>query len=54
VNAYSSNHDAIATETNFFRRVWLHVVDAVAVVHALILRAQALLLPVKTLVLSGH
>jgi multidrug resistance efflux pump len=53
VNAYSNNHDAIATETNFFRRVWLHVVDAVAVVHALILRAQALLLPVKTLVLSG-
>jgi hypothetical protein len=29
-------------------------VDAVAMVHALILRAQALLLPVKVLVLGGH
>ena len=32
----------------------LHVVDTVALVHAMILRVQALLLPVKTLVLGGH
>jgi multidrug resistance efflux pump len=54
VNAYSSNHDAIATEGNFFRRLWLHGVDAVGIVHAVIIRAQALLIPVKTLVLGGH
>jgi hypothetical protein len=30
------------------------MVDTVGVVHALILRAQALLLPVRTLVLQGH
>ena len=34
--------------------VFLHVVDAVGCVHAMILRMQALLLPVQTLVLGGH
>jgi hypothetical protein len=32
----------------------LHAVDAVGIVHAMLLRIQALLLPIKTLVLSGH
>ena len=32
----------------------LHMVDAVALVHAMILRIQALVFPIKTLVLSGH
>ncbi len=36
------------------RALLLHVVDAVGIVHAMLLRIQALLLPVKTLVLSGH
>jgi hypothetical protein len=31
----------------------LHVIDAVDLVHAMILRLQAILLPVRTLVLSG-
>jgi hypothetical protein len=31
----------------------LHMIDAVGVVHAAILRLQAILLPVRTLVLSG-
>ena len=54
-NAYSSNHDRLANESmNIFTRLYLHMVDAVGVVHAVILRAQALLLPVKALVLSGH
>jgi hypothetical protein len=30
------------------------MVDAVALVHAMILRLQALVFPIKTLVLSGH
>jgi multidrug resistance efflux pump len=54
-NAYSSNHDEIvAPETGTLRRVALHVVDGLALVHALLLRIQALLLPFKTLVFGGH
>jgi multidrug resistance efflux pump len=54
-NAYSSNHDVIvAKDTSATRRVVLHVVDALGLVHALILRLQALVLPFQTLVFSGH
>ena len=53
-NVYSNNHDVIvAKDTGFFRRIALHVVDALALVHALILRLQALVLPFKILVFSG-
>jgi multidrug resistance efflux pump len=53
-NAYSSNHDEIvANDTSAMRGVALHVVDALALVHALILRLQALVLPFQTLVFSG-
>lgn len=55
VNAYTSNHDAIADpKTGKLKGFALHAVDATALVHALLLRIQALLLPIKTLVLSGH
>jgi multidrug resistance efflux pump len=55
VNAYTSNHDLIASkETGAFKGFVLHAVDAVGIVHAMLLRIQALLLPIKTLVLSGH
>jgi multidrug resistance efflux pump len=54
-NAYSDNHDAIAAEdTGALRAFALHVVDALALVHALILRIQALVLPFQNLVFSGH
>jgi multidrug resistance efflux pump len=54
-NAYSSNHDVIASEeTGALKGVVLHAVDALGLVHALILRLQALVLPFKTLVFSGH
>jgi multidrug resistance efflux pump len=54
-NAYSNNHDVItAKDTSSTRRILLHVVDALGLVHALILRLQALVLPFKTLVFSGH
>jgi len=54
-NAYSNNHDIIANkETSAFRRTALHVVDALALVHALILRLQALVFPFQTLVFGGH
>jgi hypothetical protein len=32
----------------------LHAVDAVGIVHAAILRIQALILPIQLLVFSGH
>ena len=55
VNAYTSNHDVIADpKTGALKGFLLHAVDATGLVHALLLRIQALLLPVKTLVLSGH
>jgi multidrug resistance efflux pump len=55
VNAYTGNHDRIADPaTGSAEALWLHAVDAVGVVHAMILRLQALLLPIRTLVLGGH
>jgi hypothetical protein len=55
VNAYTSNHEEIsAKETGTGRAFALHVVDGIGLVHAMLLRIQALLLPIKTLVLSGH
>ncbi|MEI5679154.1 MULTISPECIES: HlyD family secretion protein [unclassified Mesorhizobium] len=55
VNAYTNNHDLLAAkDLSTSKWVFLHVIDTVGVVHAIILRLQALLLPVKTLVLSGH
>ena len=54
-NAYSSNHDAIISkDTGTIRAIVLHAVDALALVHALILRLQALVLPFQVLVFSGH
>ena len=53
-NAYTNNHDLL-DDPNMGTGRWLflHVIDTVGVVHAIILRIQALLLPVQTLVLSG-
>jgi len=54
-NAYTNNHDQLADPNiGTGRWVFLHVVDTVGLVHAMILRVQALLLPVQTLVFSGH
>ena len=54
-NAYTSNHDALEQEgMSTARRAFLHAIDTLGLVHAMILRVQALLLPMQTLVLSGH
>ncbi|MBZ9601910.1 HlyD family secretion protein [Phyllobacterium chamaecytisi] len=54
-NAYTNNHDALAAkDIGTGRWMFLHMVDTVAIVHAMILRMQALMLPVQTLVLGGH
>jgi multidrug resistance efflux pump len=53
-NAYTSNYDALQDpEIGAGRAFVLHAIDAVGLVHAAILRLQALLLPVRTLVLGG-
>lgn len=55
VNAYTSNHDVIADpNTGALKGFALHAIDATALVHALLLRIQALLLPIQTLVFAGH
>jgi multidrug resistance efflux pump len=54
-NAYSNNHDEIvAKDTGTVRAIVLHAVDALGLVHAIILRLQALILPFQNLVFSGH
>lgn len=54
-NAYSNNHDEIvAPETGRFRGLALHALDGLALVHAILLRIQALMLPFQTLVFGGH
>jgi multidrug resistance efflux pump len=53
-NAYTNNHDRLDDpDMGTGQWLFLHVIDTVGVVHAIILRIQALLLPVQTLVLSG-
>lgn len=56
VNAYTSNHERLVSgeELGTLTFVWLHVVDTVGLVHALLLRIQALVMPIQTLVLKGH
>ncbi|MEW5964179.1 MAG: HlyD family secretion protein [Pseudomonadota bacterium] len=54
-NAYSNNHELLASgKVGFWRGIYLHIVDTVGLVHALILRLQALVLPIKVLVFGGH
>ncbi|MGX5800704.1 HlyD family secretion protein [Bradyrhizobium sp. Arg314] len=53
--AYTNNEDRLETEDlNPGMWVFLHAVDAFAVLKGALLRIQALMLPVTTLVLSGH
>lgn len=55
VNAYTSNHERLHSDEELSTGawLWLHVVDTVGVVHAILLRSQALLMPVRMLVLGG-
>lgn len=53
-NLYTSNHARLQDPSlGTFQRIGLHVVDTVGFVHALILRMQAIVMPVRTLVLQG-
>ncbi|UHD18027.1 HlyD family secretion protein [Thiocapsa bogorovii] len=54
-NAYTNNHDALQDPNiGSLHKFGLHAIDTVCIVHAMILRIQALLLPIKALVFSGH
>ncbi|MFK7763563.1 MAG: HlyD family secretion protein [Roseobacter sp.] len=54
-NAYTSNHDLLEDpDLGTVKRVFLHVVDTVGLIHAAGLRLRSLLLPLQTLVLTGH
>lgn len=54
-NAYTSNHDLFERGgLGIGQWLFLHMVDTVGIVHAIILRIQTLVLPVQTLVFSGH
>src|SRR4029079_14316217 len=49
-NAYSNNHDLIASkDTGVVKGIVLHAIDALGLVHALILRLQEPLAPCKQL-----
>jgi multidrug resistance efflux pump len=53
-NAYTNNHDRLENENlGTMTSLYLHMIDTVGVVHAIILRIHALLLPLQTLVFSG-
>ena len=55
VNVYTSNYERLHEEgIGTGEYMLLHAIDAVGLVHAMILRIQAILLPVQTLVLGGH
>ena len=52
-NAYTDSHDLIASgELSTLGVLYYHMVDTLGIVHALILRMQALVLPVQILVLG--
>lgn len=53
-NAYTSNHERLQDENlGTMSRLYLHMIDTVGMVHAIVLRIHALLLPFQTLVFSG-
>ncbi|MEV8466457.1 biotin/lipoyl-binding protein [Fluviibacterium sp. DFM31] len=53
-NAYTSFHEQLENpDLGFWTKLGMHGVDTVGLLHAIILRIQVLLLPVKTLVFSG-
>ena len=53
-NLYSNHHEELESkDIGSLEKVYLHIVDTVALVHALVLRLQAIVLPLKALVFSG-
>ena len=46
--------DQLLTGFHLLETLFLHMVDAVGALHAVILRIQALVMPVQMLVFAGH
>jgi len=54
-NAYTNNHELLASNNvGSFKKLYLHTIDTIGIVHAMILRLQALVLPIKVLVGAAH
>ena len=54
-NVYTDNHHKLEDESlGFWQKAFYHVVDAIGALHAAGLRLRLILMPVNTLVLSGH
>jgi multidrug resistance efflux pump len=54
-NVYSNNHELLESkDIGSLEKLYLHIIDTVALVHALVLRLQATVLPLKALVFGGH
>jgi multidrug resistance efflux pump len=54
-NTYTSTHEALQDpDIGGLRWLGLHAIEALGLVHAMLLRIQALALPIQTLVLGGH
>ncbi|MVO15658.1 HlyD family secretion protein [Parasedimentitalea huanghaiensis] len=54
-NVYTDNHSKLHAEgLGIWNKAFLHVVDTIGVVHAAGLRLRLILMPVNTLVLTGH
>jgi len=54
-NAYTNNHELIASgQLGTSEFLYYHMIDTVGIVHALLLRIQALIIPVQNLVFAGH
>ncbi len=54
-NLYSEHHEQIVSkDTGPLERFYLHFVDAVGLIHALVLRLHAVVLPFQALIFGGH
>ncbi|MEM1005429.1 MAG: biotin/lipoyl-binding protein, partial [Pseudomonadota bacterium] len=54
-NVYTDNHERLEhDDLGFWEAAFLHVVDTIGVVHAAGLRLRLILMPVNSLVLTGH
>ena len=54
-NLYSNHHEELqSNDIGSLEKIYLHIVDTVALVHALVIRLHAIILPLQALVFGGH
>jgi multidrug resistance efflux pump len=55
VNAYTNNHELLESgKVGTLHAIYLHIVDTVALIHALVLRLHAIIMPLQVLIFGGH